>query len=161
LTFKYAFDYVKENFKSDEVICIANLDIFFDYSYEWLNIKSDFFNFNDINKVLCLSRYEFININNNNNINYALDKRQLLGSSYDSWIFINNLNKIEDCNFSVGNAPGCDASISKRFYDSKYKIEPYKNNIYVKEDWFEAMSENMFKILEEKLGWHLCITCNK
>ena len=74
LTFKYAFDYVKENFKSDEVICIANLDIFFDYSYEWLNIKSDFFNFNDINKVLCLSRYEFININNNNNINYALDK---------------------------------------------------------------------------------------
>jgi len=42
-----------------------------------------------------------------------------------------------------------------------YKIEPYKNNIYEKEDWFEAMSENMFKILEEKLGWHLCITCNK
>ena len=42
-----------------------------------------------------------------------------------------------------------------------YKIDDYKNNIYVKEDWFEAMSDNMFKILEEKLGWHLCITCNK
>ena len=42
-----------------------------------------------------------------------------------------------------------------------YKINPYKNNIYIKEDWFEAMPDNMFKILEEKLGWHLCITCNK
>jgi len=42
-----------------------------------------------------------------------------------------------------------------------YKIDDYKNNIYVKEDWFEAMPDNMFKILEEKLGWHLCITCNK
>ncbi len=42
-----------------------------------------------------------------------------------------------------------------------YKIDQYKNNIYEKEDWFKAMPNNMFKILEEKLGWHLCITCNK
>jgi 2-polyprenyl-3-methyl-5-hydroxy-6-metoxy-1,4-benzoquinol methylase len=42
-----------------------------------------------------------------------------------------------------------------------YKIDKYKNNIYEKEDWFEHMPENMFKILEEKLGWHLCITCEK
>lgn len=42
-----------------------------------------------------------------------------------------------------------------------YKIEHYKNNIYIKEDWFNSMPEKMFKILEEKLGWHLCITCNK
>lgn len=42
-----------------------------------------------------------------------------------------------------------------------YKIEDYKNNIYIKEDWFNSMPEKMFKILEEKLGWHLCITCNK
>ena len=42
-----------------------------------------------------------------------------------------------------------------------YKIEPYKNNIYVKEDWFECMPEKLFKILEKKLGWHLCIKCNK
>ena len=42
-----------------------------------------------------------------------------------------------------------------------YKIEDYKNNKYVKEDWFQAMPNNMFKILEEKLGWHLCIKCNK
>lgn len=42
-----------------------------------------------------------------------------------------------------------------------YKIELYKNNIYEKEDCFKVMSENMFKILEQKLGWHLCITSNK
>ena len=42
-----------------------------------------------------------------------------------------------------------------------YKIEPYKNNIYEKEEWFKAMSDTMFKILEEKLGWHLCVTATK
>jgi|UniRef100_A0A6C0CBT6 2-polyprenyl-3-methyl-5-hydroxy-6-metoxy-1,4-benzoquinol methylase len=42
-----------------------------------------------------------------------------------------------------------------------YKIEDYKKGIYIKEDWIEAMSEHLFKILEEKLGWHLCVTCNK
>ena len=36
-----------------------------------------------------------------------------------------------------------------------------QNNIYEKEEWFKVMPENMFKILEEKLGWHLCINCNK
>tara|TARA_B100000787_G_scaffold108737_1_gene80871 strand:+ start:1626 stop:2411 length:786 start_codon:yes stop_codon:yes gene_type:complete len=42
-----------------------------------------------------------------------------------------------------------------------YKIKPYKDNIYEKEDWFKVMPDYMFKILEGKLGWHLCITCNK
>lgn len=42
-----------------------------------------------------------------------------------------------------------------------YRINEYKNNIYIKEKWFQEMPDNMFKILEEKLGWHLCITCNK
>tara|TARA_B100001057_G_scaffold500688_1_gene617166 strand:+ start:7940 stop:8728 length:789 start_codon:yes stop_codon:yes gene_type:complete len=42
-----------------------------------------------------------------------------------------------------------------------YKIEPYKNNIYEKEEWFKVMSDTMFKILEEKLGWHLCVTATK
>ena len=37
----------------------------------------------------------------------------------------------------------------------------FLHNPYIKEDWFQAMPETMFKILEEKLGWHLCITCNK
>ena len=42
-----------------------------------------------------------------------------------------------------------------------YKIDPYKEGKYIKEDWFNCMPESMFKILEKKLGWHLCITCNK
>jgi ubiquinone/menaquinone biosynthesis C-methylase UbiE len=42
-----------------------------------------------------------------------------------------------------------------------YKIPEYKNNIYAKEPWFENMPELMFDTLKTKLGWHLCITCNK
>jgi 2-polyprenyl-3-methyl-5-hydroxy-6-metoxy-1,4-benzoquinol methylase len=42
-----------------------------------------------------------------------------------------------------------------------YKIEPYKSGKYIKEDWFEAMPDKMFQVLEEELGWHLCITCEK
>ena len=42
-----------------------------------------------------------------------------------------------------------------------YKIEEYKNYEYKKESWFENMPENIFKIMEKNLGWHLCITCKK
>lgn len=41
-----------------------------------------------------------------------------------------------------------------------YKIAEYKKYKYVKEDYFECMPDEMFKFLEEKLGWHLCISCN-
>ena len=39
-----------------------------------------------------------------------------------------------------------------------YKIKEYKNDIYIKQPWFESMSADMFKALESKLGWHLLIT---
>lgn len=42
-----------------------------------------------------------------------------------------------------------------------YKIPEYKKYEYKKEDWFENMPDNIFKVLEKKLGWHLCITCQK
>jgi SAM-dependent methyltransferase len=42
-----------------------------------------------------------------------------------------------------------------------YKIPDYKQYRYIKEDWFEHMPDNIFKGLEQKLGWHLCITCQK
>ena len=42
-----------------------------------------------------------------------------------------------------------------------YKVSEYKQYNYVKEDWFECMPYNMFQALEKKLGWHLCITCQK
>jgi len=39
-----------------------------------------------------------------------------------------------------------------------YQIEPYKKGEFVKEPWFEAMPQEMFDILEKKIGWHLLIT---
>jgi len=38
-----------------------------------------------------------------------------------------------------------------------YQVGPYKNYEYVREPWFEAMSDGMFKSLEKSLGWHLLI----
>jgi len=42
-----------------------------------------------------------------------------------------------------------------------YKIEQYKNYIYEKEDWIEAMSPEKFRVMEQKLGWHMLITAQK
>jgi hypothetical protein len=42
-----------------------------------------------------------------------------------------------------------------------YKIPEYKRYEYQREAWFEQMPENTFKVLEKKLGWHLCVTCQK
>jgi ubiquinone/menaquinone biosynthesis C-methylase UbiE len=42
-----------------------------------------------------------------------------------------------------------------------YKIPEYKCGEYVKESWFEQMPDNVFDTLKKRLGWHLCITCNK
>ena len=42
-----------------------------------------------------------------------------------------------------------------------YKIPEYIQGKYVKEDWFEQMPNELFAILKENLGWHLCITAKK
>lgn len=42
-----------------------------------------------------------------------------------------------------------------------YKIPEYKQNQFVKEDYFECMPAELFSCLNKNLGWHLCITCNK
>lgn len=42
-----------------------------------------------------------------------------------------------------------------------YKIPEYKNNSYIKQEWFDKMPSEMFEVLENKLGWHLCITAIK
>jgi len=39
-----------------------------------------------------------------------------------------------------------------------YKIEEYKKNVYVKQPWFASMPDDMFRALENRLGWHLLIT---
>ena len=39
-----------------------------------------------------------------------------------------------------------------------YQIEPYKNGEYIKQPWFESMPSEIFRTLENNLGWHLLIT---
>lgn len=40
-----------------------------------------------------------------------------------------------------------------------YVIEKYVNYEYELQSWFKAMPPELFKILEDKLGWHTLITC--
>ena len=119
LTFKYAFDYALKNIPHGEVVCILNLDIFLDISDSWNSIKQNFFDINsDVLKMICLSRHEY----NPSKKNYKIESCQSSGASTDAWIFLNPIKTISDCNFAVGNAPGCDAAIARRFYNAGYTI---------------------------------------
>ena len=42
--------------------------------------------------------------------------------------------------------------------NAKVKKIIYKKGKYIKEPWFETMPNEMFEVLEKKLGWHLLIT---
>lgn len=42
-----------------------------------------------------------------------------------------------------------------------YKIEPYKRHEYVLEDHYQNMPHELFKVMENNLGWHLCIKSYK
>lgn len=39
-----------------------------------------------------------------------------------------------------------------------HQVEPYRNYEYIREPWFEAMPEEMFRTLEKSFGWHLLVT---
>jgi ubiquinone/menaquinone biosynthesis C-methylase UbiE len=39
-----------------------------------------------------------------------------------------------------------------------YEIDGYKQGQYVRQPWFLHMPEEMFRVLEKKLGWHLMLT---
>ena len=39
-----------------------------------------------------------------------------------------------------------------------YEIESYKKGLFVRQPWFMHMPDEMFRILERKLGWHLMVT---
>ncbi|MBE3086117.1 MAG: class I SAM-dependent methyltransferase [Bacteroidetes bacterium] len=39
-----------------------------------------------------------------------------------------------------------------------YRISDYKKYIYVKEWYFRWMPQGLFRLLEKKWGWHLCVT---
>lgn len=42
-----------------------------------------------------------------------------------------------------------------------YQIEPYKRGEYLRQPWFEHMPQDVFRVLEQRLGWHLMITAEK
>lgn len=42
-----------------------------------------------------------------------------------------------------------------------YQIEPYLRREYVRQPWFENMPPEMFRVLEQRLGWHLMLTAEK
>jgi hypothetical protein len=42
-----------------------------------------------------------------------------------------------------------------------FQIEPYKSGQYIKQPWFEHMPPEIFRVLEQRLGWHLMITAEK
>jgi len=39
-----------------------------------------------------------------------------------------------------------------------YQVEPYKRNEYIKQPWFQSMTDEMFRTLEKNLGWHTLVT---
>ncbi len=41
-----------------------------------------------------------------------------------------------------------------------YVVEEYKKYKYLREEWFQAMPQEVFRALEKKLGWHLLVTSN-
>lgn len=38
-----------------------------------------------------------------------------------------------------------------------YRVEEYKRHEFIKQPWFDAMPTEMFRTLEQTLGWHLLI----
>ena len=42
-----------------------------------------------------------------------------------------------------------------------YQVEPYKKGEFIKQPWFEAMPDEIFKVLKKNLGWHLLITARR
>ena len=42
-----------------------------------------------------------------------------------------------------------------------FQIEPYKAGQYIRQPWFEHMPEEIFRVLERRLGWHLMLTAEK
>ena len=121
LTYKYAFDYSRDNIPNDEVVAICNLDIYLDDSEAWKNVKTDFFKVNNDKKCLSLTRYD----KNNKNITSS-------PYSSDTWVYLNPIKVKDFCNFGVGNGPRCDSVINKVFYDSGYKLfnwpQKYRTN---------------------------------
>jgi SAM-dependent methyltransferase len=63
---------------------------------------------------------------------------------------------IDDVKKMFAYARFSDVQVEQDFI-FKYNTEKYIQKEYVVEPWFESMSPEMFKIMEQNLGWHLLI----
>lgn len=97
LTYKIAFDYSNNNFDENNIIILANSDIWFDNSIEIIN------RCNMVNKVFALSRYDFTSTGN-----YVFFNNF---KSQDCWIYQNPIKLQFPHNFYLGR-PGCDNRIA-------------------------------------------------
>ena len=97
LTYKIAFDYSNNNFDENNIIILANSDIWFDNSIEIIN------RCNMVNKVFALSRYDFTP-----NKDYVFFNNF---KSQDCWIYQNPIKLQFPHNFYLGY-PGCDNRIA-------------------------------------------------
>ena len=55
------------------------------------------------------------------------------------------------------NIAGFEANNISQDHIFPYKVEPYKNYEYLREDWFQNMPPEVFEILEKSFGWHLLV----
>ena len=115
LTFKYAFDYIRENFKDGEIVAIANDDIKVDYSEEWKNIDANFFRKSRKYRAMSLCRHE-------GDMQGNIWKEEFNGHSSDLWLFKTPLLNLENVNFCVGSAITCDNAISSRMANAGYQV---------------------------------------
>ena len=97
LTYKIAFDYSNNNFDENNIIILANSDIWFDNSIEIIN------RCNMVNKVFALSRYDFTSTGN-----YVFFNNF---KSQDCWIYQNPIKLQFPHNFYLGRL-GCDNRIA-------------------------------------------------
>ena len=110
--FKECIEFINK-YLQNEVIILANSDIYFDNSLEKI-IDYDF-----TNKVFCILRYD---LNNNNELEIFKHFNEPRSDSQDSWIFTSPLNvNLNNINFNFG-VPGCDNMFASELFNSKYKL---------------------------------------
>ena len=69
---------------------------------------------------------------------------------------IANTYEVSEVNSLLAEA-GMKSVRIKQAHIFPYQIEPYKENIYLKQPWFENMPDEVFKVLEDNFGWHLLV----
>ena len=104
--------FTKGNEYSNDIVIVANSDIFFD---ETINLSDKFIK--NRKNVLALTRYEYVRSGD-----YYSDIMIMGCDSQDSWIYLSPLNIIDmDIDFGLG-IPGCDNRVAYEL-SKKYEVK--------------------------------------